>query len=355
MVNIGVLGSGWVVGWHVFGVRHNEDVCVKALMSRNEATGKEAAKQFGANYYRTYQEMYEKEELDGVINLLPNHLHYESCCDAIDAGIRHILCEKPLGNDLALTEKLVEKAEATGAMLQTGYMKRFNPAFQKAKEALGVIGSVQFASFFTAETGAENQVSHRDTSSSWKTDPALSGGGNLTHVGSHDIDFIRYLFGDVKAVSCRLRRDAEGQPEYYANGRLYMENGLDVELKIGRVDVPDLGPDWEVFKGGWNEILEIIGDRGYIRVANPSWEGLSAAKVTSWFRGQPGPSVEYCQSSLQWVNEIADFASAIKAGKLSRLATSARDGYKVDLAVRCMRKSDELGGAVVPVGKSSLL
>ena len=347
MVTIGILGSGEVLKWHILGIGANPDVRVKAIAARNESTGGAAAERLGANYYRTAGEMYGKEDLDGVINLMPNHLHFESCMEAIDANIRFILCEKPLGNDLEKTKELVKRVEETGAQLQVGYMKRFNPGFRKAKEALDVIGPVQFACFTTVETGVAGEASHRDSSSPWKTDPVLSGGGNLTHVGSHDIDFIRHLFGDVKAVSCRLRRDGEGLPEFYAGGRLFMENGLDVELRIGRVNVPNLGPDWDLFRGGWNETLEIIGDHGYIRVANPSWEGLGAVKVTSWFKGEPGPSVTYYDSSLQWAGELADFARGIENGKLSPSATTAADALKVDQTVRMMRVSDERGGEVV--------
>ena len=349
MIEIGILGSGAVLQWHILGIEQNSNIRVKAVASRNEQTGGEAALRLGAKYYKTYDEMYKNEKVDGIINLMPNHLHYESCCDAIDAGMKHILCEKPLGNDLEKTKDLVEKAEKTGTQLQVAYMKRFNPGFVKAKEAIEKLGAVQFASFTTVETGAAGEVSHRDQSSPWKTDPILSGGGNLTHVGSHDIDFIRYLFGDIEAVSCKLRRDGEGMPEFYANGRLFMKNGVDVELRIGRVDVSNLGPDWELFHGGWNEILELAGDKGYIRVANPSWEGLGAIKVTSWFKGEPGPAVGYYESKLQWANEIADFAQSIENNGLSPAATTARDAFNVDLAVKCMRLSDERNGETVVV------
>jgi len=354
MINIGILGSGAVLKWHLLGIGQNADVCVKAIASRNEATGGAAAKELGAAYYKTSHEMFAAEELDGIINLMPNHLHYESCLDAIDAGIGHILCEKPLGIDTERTKTLVEKVKASGAQLMAGYMKRFNPGFRKAKEALDRLGRIQFASFTTVETGAAGKVSHRDSSSPWKTDPALSGGGNLTHVGSHDIDLLRYLFGDIEAVACRLRRDAEGLPEYYANGRLFMENGVEACLRIGRVNVPDLGPDWELFKGGWNEILEVIGDDGYIRIANPNWEGDGAIKVTSWFKGEPGPGVAYFDSSQQWANEIAVFAKGVADGRLGEAATSAEDALKVDLAVRAMRISDERGGEIVKIRSDTI-
>jgi len=345
MIKLGILGSGAVLKWHILGIEGCDGVKAAAVASRNEETGTAACEALGAQYYKTAAELYRNEkELDGVINLMPNHLHFETCNEAIDAGHRFILCEKPLGNDISKTLTLVEKAEAVGTQLQAGYMKRYNPGFRKVKEAVDILGDVDFVNFTTVESGAANQTSHRDASSPWKTDPVLSGGGNLTHVGSHIIDFLRFLFGDIEYVSCKLKRDSDDAPEYYANAVAAFKNGVDANIRIGRVDVPDLGPDWELFKGGWNEYIEVIGENGYIRVANASWEGLGPVRVTSWFKGEPGPKAEYFASDLQWANQIAAFAESIKRGELVPEATTARDAFNVDLAVRKMRKSAERGG-----------
>ncbi|MDR3295959.1 MAG: Gfo/Idh/MocA family oxidoreductase [Clostridiales Family XIII bacterium] len=347
MIRLGILGSGAVLQWHMHGVDGNENVTIKAIASRNEATGKAACERYGAAYYKTPEALLGNEKgLDGIVNLMPNHLHFETCSAAIDAGFRFILCEKPIGNDISQTIKLVEKAEAADTQLQVAYMKRFNPGFRKVKDALDVLGEIHFVNFTTIESGAANQVSHRDASSPWKTDPVLSGGGNLTHVGSHDIDLLRFLFGGIKTVSCRLKR---GMPEYYVNASVLFENGVNANLRIGQTDIPDLGPDWMPFKGGWNEYLEVIGENGYIRAANPSWEGLGPVRVISWFKWEPGPKTEYFSSDLQWVNEVASFAKGIEEGKLVPGVTLARDAYNVDFAVRKMRESNEQNGAFVEI------
>ena len=348
MIELGILGSGVMLQWHLHGITGNEGIRVAAIASRNSETGFAAAESLGANYYKTHTEMFQKERLDGIVVLLPNYLHADVCSDAIDAGIKFILCEKTLGNDLDRSKELVEKVLSNDTQLQVGYMKRFNPGFMKVKEILGFIEPVQFVSFTTTESGSANQVSQRDASP-WKTDLIMSGGGNLTNVGSHNIDLIRFLFGEAYAVSCKLRFDSQNDLEYYANGRLFMESGIDVDLRIGRVDVPDLGPDWEPFTGGWNETLEIIGDGGYVRVANSTWEGFGPIKATYWLKGMPGPTIEYFDSKQQWVNEMANFAESIRCGKLMPDATTAEDALKVDNIVRHMRRSNENNGEVLKI------
>jgi len=346
MIKLGVIGSGTVLKWHILGMEGNEGVCAGAVASEDEETGRAACERLGANYYKTAAEMFHGErDLDGILNLTPNHLHTETCLEAIDAGFRFILCEKPLGVDISRTRALVEKAAAAGTQLQVGYMKRFNPGFQKVKEALSVLGDIDFVNFTTIESGAANQASQRDASSPWKTDPVLSGGGNLTHVGSHDIDFLRFLFGDIDHVACKLKRDMAGAPEYYANAVIAFKCGVDANMRISRMDVPDLGPDWGIFQGGWNEYIEVAGENGYIRAANASWEGLGPIRVTSWFKGEPGPKEEYFSSDLQWANEMGAFIKGIGQGKLVPEAATAWDAYYVDFTVQKMRRSDEQGGA----------
>jgi predicted dehydrogenase len=115
------------------------------------------------------------------------------------------------------------------------------------------------------------------------------------------------------------------------------------------VNVPDLGPDWEIFSGGWNETLELVGDRGYIRVSNPSWEGVSAIKTTHWYHEDPGPAVEYFDSGMQWANEVECFAQGIKTGRYPADATTAMDAYRVDFAVSRLRSSAEMGGKLLEI------
>lgn len=51
---------------------------------------------------------------DVVAVMTPNDSHYEICAAALDAGF-HIICDKPLTNDLCTAVDLVRKVKATGA------------------------------------------------------------------------------------------------------------------------------------------------------------------------------------------------------------------------------------------------
>ena len=46
--------------------------------------------------YTDYREMVERENLDVVTVATPDHLHTDPVCDASNAGIKGVFCEKPL-------------------------------------------------------------------------------------------------------------------------------------------------------------------------------------------------------------------------------------------------------------------
>jgi predicted dehydrogenase len=160
---------------------------------------------------------------------------------------------------------------------------------------------------------------------------------------------LRFLFGDVKSVSAKVRYEPGVERDYFLNGKLFMESGLEIDMKMGRVDVPNLGPDFTLFKGGWNETIEVIAHRGYIKVTNPSWQGYEAMKVKHWFKGMPGPMETYYECNEQWINELTDFAESCKTHKLSPTGSSAEDGYRVDLIIEKIRESGSKNGGIVDI------
>ena len=345
MVKLGIMGTGIISEFHFFAIDRIDFATITAVASADKISGEAAAKKYGASYYESYTDLLDAEKgLDGVIVALPNHMHYEACAYAINAGHRHILCEKPLCNNSGDSGKLASLAGERGVLLQTAYMKRFNPGFRQIKKALGELGEIEFVTSAIFVSAPEPEITGSQEPTAWHSDPILSGGGFLTHSGSHHIDLIRYLFGDVKTVACKCRYDRGDGRDYYADGTLGMESGVDVAMKMGRADVPNLGPGWKPFRGGWNESIEVIATKGYIKVENPSWQGFEAMQVTRWLKGMCGPETTHYECNEQWINELSAFAKSCQTGALSPDGSSAADGYRVDLIIEQMRESGRRNG-----------
>lgn len=67
--------------------------------------------------------------LDAVVIASPDALHREQVLAAFDAGL-HVLCEKPLCYAAADIADLIAARDRAGRVLQVGYMKRFDPAYE---------------------------------------------------------------------------------------------------------------------------------------------------------------------------------------------------------------------------------
>lgn len=347
MVKLGILGAGIITECHFFALERIPEAKIAAIASIDQS-GKTAAEKYGAHYYKDYKELLEKEkDLDGIVVALPNHMHYQGCVDAILAGHRKILCEKPLCIRAEDSQRLVELVQKEKVLFQTAYMKRFNPGFRKIKEYLADMGELEFVTFSIYNSAPEPEVSSHKDLKSWHDDASLSGGGFLTHSGSHHLDLLRYCFGDISKVSCKCRYDKKNGRDYYLNAELEMESGLTIDMRLGRVDIPNLGPQWRPFRGGWNESVEVIGTRGYLRVDNPSWQGYEAMQVTWWFQGMCGPESEYYECNEQWINEFQAFVDSCNSGHLAEGSSSVVDGYRVDYIIEQMRESGRRNGETV--------
>src|SRR5262249_28883833 len=74
-------------------------------------------------------------ELDAVLIAAPASTHVEIVLAALDAGL-HVFCEKPLAITVADIDRITAARDRTGKVVQVGYMKRHDPAVQRAVEEM---------------------------------------------------------------------------------------------------------------------------------------------------------------------------------------------------------------------------
>ena len=122
--------------------------------------------------YANYRELLASEKPDIVSVCTWQDTHPEITIAAAEAGAKGVLCEKPMGVDLAGPEAAVRTCEERGVKLVVHHQTRFGPPFVAARKAIaeGMIGEPLV---FLARCQA-----------------------GLLNIGSHVIDIARYVFGD---------------------------------------------------------------------------------------------------------------------------------------------------------------
>jgi len=156
--------------------------------------------------YWSYEELLADPEIEAIYNPLPNHLHVPWSIKAAEAG-KHVLCEKPIGMNVAEAKALLKARDRTGVKIGEAFMVRTHPQWLRTRELIrgGKIGDLR------SITGAFSYF-NRDPANirnvlDW-------GGGALFDIGCYPITTSRFIFGEEpsRAIAA-VERDPEFQTD----------------------------------------------------------------------------------------------------------------------------------------------
>lgn len=85
------------------------------------------------------------EEKPEIVSIASHQdTHVELATLALEAGVKAVVCEKPLSDDLSKAKDLVRAAERAGASLIVNHARRFDPSMQALSKRLqdGLIGEI---------------------------------------------------------------------------------------------------------------------------------------------------------------------------------------------------------------------
>jgi Oxidoreductase family, NAD-binding Rossmann fold len=98
-----------------------------------------AARHAPARAYNEWERMLDTEDVDAVVVCSPHATHAAIVLAALDRGV-HVLVEKPLCIAPDDAAAICRRREQTGLVVQVGYMKRFDAAYEAWLEALPATG-----------------------------------------------------------------------------------------------------------------------------------------------------------------------------------------------------------------------
>ena len=199
----GIIGCGDVAehkgGPALYNVEGSELLGVTDI---NIEKAKDFANRHGARkYYATAEEMLNDGEIDAVYVATPVRFHCEYSVQSAEAG-KHVLCEKPFAMNAEENKQMIEACRKNNVKLAAAFYRRFFPHIQKIKSLIveGAIGDVVLAQ--SNYTGYYNPAKiYPEDAAQWRTNPQMAGGGVVMNCGSHRIDLLNYLLGDVAEVS----------------------------------------------------------------------------------------------------------------------------------------------------------
>jgi len=201
-VRIGVIGTGMVTQVrHLPELSSNKNVEVVALCSRTSERASSVGEKYGIkNIYsgdNGWQELIQRNDLDGVVVSVPNYLHAKISCAALREK-KHVLIEKPIATSLKEADEMVDAAKQNKVILMVAHNQRFVPCFAMTKTLMGkeLLGKVHIIDMVLGHSGPESWVpEYWSSRSNWFFAPEQAGGGAFLDIGIHAADLLLWLVG----------------------------------------------------------------------------------------------------------------------------------------------------------------
>ena len=177
-------------------------------------------------------------DIDLVSVHSPPFLHAEHVRAAVGAG-HHVLCDKPFGVHAGEAADMLELADAGEVVHAVNFEFRHQPARRRAYDLVrsGAIGRVEHVQW--TYTGAVFRRPLREHG--WLFDRSR-GGGWVGAWGSHAVDTLRWLVGEVRGATARCRITIPERPDRDGRPR--------------PVDAEDAFTAWLDFESGATAVLD---------------------------------------------------------------------------------------------------
>ncbi len=198
MVGAGYWAQFQVEGWRDAGAP------LVAICNRHLDAAHALAQRYGVpQAYSDLARMLDAERPTLVDVVLPPVAQESVVRAAIERGIPTI-CQKPFGTDLRQAEAMTALAESAGVPLVIHENFRFAPWFREMRQRIdeGYLGRVHGVAFRLRPGDGQGPEAYLDRQPYFQQMPEFL----VRETAVHFIDTFRFLMGEVRAVTARLRR-----------------------------------------------------------------------------------------------------------------------------------------------------
>ena len=315
---------------------------IKVLRHRAQST----IPQFSDGYFSTIAEAIQFAPQIAII-ANPSTFHIGIAQELAQAEI-HLLIEKPLSSSLEGIAQLIETCKDRKSILMIGYNLRFSTSLQHFRKLLGegIIGDLlsvrcevgQYLPSWRPESDYRQGVSAKRE----------LGGGALLEL-SHEIDYLRWIFGEVEWVRATISQQSKLEIDVEDSAHLtmgFLPNDGGRQL-IGTLNL-------DLIRHDHTRTCTVIGDKGTLR-----WNGLTgevdlfeegAISWTKLYSHQP-------QKDETYRTELQDFIDSIEKKRVPFV--TGDDGLRVLEIIEAARISATSGAQKMtahslPMNRSSI-
>ena len=318
MLRIGFVGTGLIAWAHGMGLKAMIDggvidaqITVAHDVSDDRAQG--FASTLGADAVQDLESV--MAGCDVVWVCTPTSAHRAAVDAALAAG-HPIFCEKPLATDLATATSLVEAVAAGRVASQSGLVLRSAPVFRTLRDIVqsGIYGR-PMAAVFRDDQYLPIQGRY-GFGSRWRSDVTQAGGGCLIEHSIHDVDILRYCFGEVDTVAATTSNYA-GHPgiEDMASVRMSFGSGLTANLTSVWHNILSRGSSRSIEVFFENAMVSLTEEfQGPLHIHTSDGTEARHCPAPQWVDDLPLGHDEVGLAVRAYVEADRDFISAVEQG-----------------------------------------
>ena len=318
MIRGGIIGLGFMAATHIKAYREVPGVKIGAICNpsgRNlDGDFSKVSGNVGTNEpvrldlsdvraYRKIEEICRDPDLDFIDICAPTPAHRSLAIEALRAG-KHVICEKPLARTSAAAAEMLRESSQAGKYLMPAMCMRFWPGWTWLKTAIAseTYGPVLSARFRrVAEPPA------------WGRAVFFNGelsGGALLDLHIHDVDFIRFCFGEPRSL--------------FSQGHTRFSGAIDhvvTQYRFGSGPVVYAEGGWAMTEGFGFSMSYTVNFQN----ATADYDLARGADALRLFQAGQAPTTIHTEKGDGYVGELKYFSECVRERRPPALVT-ADDG-----------------------------
>lgn len=351
-INIGVIGTG-VRGSGLMSMINEIDHvnviagCDVLPFRLEKGLAKSNSKAVG---YSDYRKLLDNKDIDAVIIAVPFHLHSKIAVDALDAG-KHVFCEKTLAKGYDGVKQLVNKANQSKNIFQTGHQYHSSRLYTHVVDLIkeGKVGNITaFECQWNRHGNWRRPVPDPqfEKAINWRMYREFSG-GLTAELASHQIDFVNWVLNETPNQVMGI-----GGVDYWKDGRETYDN---VHLTYSYLNGVKAKFTYLTNNAKDGYQIKVIGDKGTIIIdMKNAWfypEGQKKNRVLGDVDGVSGATVQWDKEKGYQINvehlnptkqALLDFREGILNNKQpkSDIITGAKTAICVQMGLDAMYNNE---------------
>jgi predicted dehydrogenase len=318
-----------------------DDVVIAWIADDDEARGRAAAERFGVEEFSNdWRPLVERADVDVVFVHAENDRHVEPIVAAAQAGL-DVFCEKPVATNAADAQRMADAVAVAGVDGTAAFVSRFSQEATRAKRIVesGALGDIVNARAVIGLAGIA-EIGCPPDMVAWMEDAQLGGGGAWIDEGTHMVDLLRWLVGDVVEVGAMaaslVKRDLE------------VEDVAVAMLRFAGGALGEVSTNWSMaIDLGMRNAIELYGAKGTLFLSPTSrfpsvdlYTTELAPELRGWVSPHIVPDEVEPHDYNSWPPHVHHYKREIAAYVARRRAGVRPYGPTLDDGLACARVID---------------